>query len=57
MTIEDDGEGFDRAATHEGFGLLGMQERVALIGGSLEVTSTPGQGSRVSATMPAERVS
>ena len=56
VTIEDDGEGFDRAAMHEGFGLLGMQERVALIGGSLEVTSTPGQGSRVSATMPAERV-
>ena len=56
VTVEDDGAGFDRAATNEGFGLLGMQERLALIGGTLEVSSTPGQGSRVSASMPVERV-
>jgi signal transduction histidine kinase len=50
LTIQDDGRGFLVPAhlgqlTAEGhFGLTGIQERVDLIGGSLEVTSAPGQG-------------
>ncbi len=50
MRITDDGCGFDelamrgRAVTGESMGLLGMRERAMLIGGGLEVTSSPGKG-------------
>jgi signal transduction histidine kinase len=37
--VEDDGRGFDPAATGDGFGLEGMRERVALLDGRLEVES------------------
>ncbi|MBI5305955.1 MAG: sensor histidine kinase [Chloroflexi bacterium] len=48
LTIADDGEGFDpRAVPANHFGLVGMRERVALIGGELRVSSAPGQGTRV----------
>ncbi len=56
VTVEDDGSGFAVADEHDGFGLLGMRERVELAGGELEITSTPGQGTRVTARLPAERV-
>lgn len=51
MAIEDDGVGFDTvqlAATVDGthMGLLGMRERVALMGGMVRVDSAPGQGTR-----------
>jgi signal transduction histidine kinase len=38
--IEDDGRGFDPEQPGEGIGLLGMRERVALVGGRLEVESS-----------------
>jgi PAS domain S-box-containing protein len=53
VIIEDDGAGFDAErllktpATNRGFGLLGMQERAALVGGSLSIESTPGIGTTV----------
>lgn len=50
LVIEDDGAGFDVNAggeTHQGFGLLGMQERAALIGANLEVESVPGGGTSI----------
>ncbi len=56
VTVEDDGSGFGVEDEHDGFGLLGMRERVELRGGELEITSTPGQGTRVAARLPAERV-
>jgi len=55
LVIHDDGVGFDvpaaqaRATRGESLGLLGMQERVALVGGDLKVVSAPGQGSEVRA--------
>ena len=55
VTVEDDGAGFDRPATNEGFGLLGMQERLALIGGTLKVRSAPGAGTTLEATLPVRR--
>ena len=56
VTVEDDGQGLDEEdVEHDGFGLLGMRERVALAGGELSITSTPGAGTRVSATLPVER--
>jgi len=48
--IEDDGQGFDTEAglrTTGRLGLLGMQERLALIGSTLTVESTPGSGTTV----------
>ncbi|MCL5952219.1 MAG: histidine kinase [Chloroflexi bacterium] len=58
LVIEDDGCGFDAKAeprSHGGrprLGLLGMQERVQLVGGSLEIRSAPGQGTQVIARVP-----
>src|SRR5262249_58528350 len=40
--VEDDGKGFDPEKTASGFGLVGMRERLALLGGRLEVESTGG---------------
>ena len=53
VTVRDDGRGFDPIAHTEGFGLLGMRERVELLHGTLEVTSSPGQGTTINATFPA----
>jgi signal transduction histidine kinase len=51
LTVADDGRGFDPEAEHAGFGLGGMQERVALLGGELEIDSSA-RGTRVSAVLP-----
>ncbi len=50
ITVRDDGNGFDPVAHTDGFGLLGMRERVELLHGTLEVTSSPGQGTTIDAT-------
>ena len=56
MTIQDDGVGFDPDQSGVGsdghFGLKFMRERAGAIGGSLEVTSVPDQGTRVLARAP-----
>jgi PAS domain S-box-containing protein len=52
VLISDDGVGFDPAAPDAGFGLLGMRERVAMAGGTIEVSSAPGQGAAVRARLP-----
>jgi two-component system NarL family sensor kinase len=52
MVIEDDGVGFDPLMSMPNrFGLIGMSERARLAGGTLEVKSCPGQGTRVETTM------
>lgn len=53
VRIRDGGRGFDPTAETDGFGLLGMRERVALAGGRLTVESAPGDGTTVIATLPA----
>jgi two-component system, NarL family, sensor histidine kinase DevS len=53
VRISDEGRGFDAGARHEGFGLVGMRERVALAGGSLEVRSSLGEGTTIVAVLPA----
>jgi signal transduction histidine kinase len=52
LTIRDDGRGFDTGAANPGFGLSGMRDRLALVSGSLEVTSDA-TGTRVGVTLPA----
>ena len=51
--IEDDGRGFNRGdGSGEGLGLLGMGERLALLGGKLRIESTPGLGTTLVAEVP-----
>lgn len=52
LTVEDNGCGFTDARDKRTFGLLGMQERVEMIGGQLEITSVPGQGTRIEVRIP-----
>jgi PAS domain S-box-containing protein len=51
LSVRDDGAGFDVQAVR-GLGLAGMEERTALVGGSLELRATPGQGTLVLAKFP-----
>jgi signal transduction histidine kinase len=50
--VRDDGSGFDPAATAYGTGLQGMADRLAALGGRIEVTSAPGAGTSVLGTVP-----
>jgi signal transduction histidine kinase len=58
VELEDDGKGFDPrrlvriGEKGEGLGLLGMKERVFLLGGSMTVDSEPGAGTRVRIQVP-----
>lgn len=55
LEVADDGVGFEPAATPSGgtgIGLFTMQERVALVDGTLQVTSTRGAGTTVHASVP-----
>jgi two-component system, NarL family, sensor histidine kinase DevS len=53
VRVADDGVGFDTAAATDGFGLIGMRERVTLAGGTLELKSAAGSGTTISAVLPA----
>jgi signal transduction histidine kinase len=57
IVVRDDGRGFDAEAVAgaAGFGLLGMRERIALVGGSLEVDGAPGEGAEIRARVPVRR--
>ena len=58
LVVTDDGTGFDAtspARAREGLGTFTMRERVALVDGSLEITSRPGAGTRVQARVPLRR--
>jgi signal transduction histidine kinase len=50
--VADNGRGFDRSAREPGVGLQGMAERALLVGGKLEVASSPGGGTTVELTVP-----
>jgi signal transduction histidine kinase len=51
-TIADDGRGADLDTPGSGLGLIGMRERTAAFGGSLALSSSPGAGFKVCATLP-----
>jgi signal transduction histidine kinase len=53
LTVVDDGKGFDvDRLAGRGLGLVSMRERLEPFGGTLTVTSRPGAGTRVEATVP-----
>ncbi len=54
MTVKDDGIGFDVAglAPTGGFGLRGIRERVEILGGQVEIFSSPGTGTCVQVVIP-----
>jgi PAS domain S-box-containing protein len=59
--IQDDGLGFDPRATFSaggkrGLGLPGMRERVEAVGGTLEVLSAPGEGTKLFLSIPQEKI-
>ncbi len=51
LSIQDDGRGFD-VRRSRGLGLLGMEERVAHLGGTLQLISAPGSGTSISVVLP-----
>ncbi len=53
LRVSDRGRGFDPSARTDGFGLVGMRERVTLAGGTLELESAPGTGTTIVAILPA----
>ena len=58
-SIEDDGVGFDARAVpsngkRRGLGLIGMQERLNAIGGTLSINSAPGRGTKLLIQLPTE---
>ena len=63
LRIEDDGVGFDpeavsqRVKRGEHLGLLGMTERVRSAGGTINLNSRPGEGSRIEVVVPFARPS
>ena len=58
LELRDDGRGFDvqrtagEAVAHKHLGLLGIQERMFLVGGEVEIDSAPGEGTRVRVWVP-----
>jgi signal transduction histidine kinase len=59
LSVADDGRGFDpqtlpRAGNGRGLGLMGMQERTELLGGTWKITSRPQAGTRIEAIIPVE---
>jgi signal transduction histidine kinase len=50
LTVQDDGQG--AAAPEGGFGLLGLRERVQLLGGEMDVTTSPGRGFNLKVQVP-----
>jgi len=55
LVVQDDGEGFDPREVRDGsVGLVGMRERIALLGGRLTIESTEGAGTMLTVEVPIE---
>ena len=52
LELRDDGAGFELKDKHDGWGLIGMHERVEQMNGRLEITSVPGQGTNIVVALP-----
>ncbi|MET0762635.1 MAG: sensor histidine kinase [Thermoleophilaceae bacterium] len=56
VEVRDDGAGFDQDSVVGGSGFTNMRDRVAAVSGELTITSSPGSGTRVAATIPLSAV-
>jgi two-component system sensor histidine kinase UhpB len=56
LAVRDDGRGFEVAAARRGMGLDGIAERCAFLGGTFELESRPGEGTRLVARLPGTEV-
>jgi len=54
VAVSDQGPGFDTEITHNGTGLQGMLDRMAAVGGTLDVASAVGQGTTIRGRAPRE---
>lgn len=53
LEVRDDGRGFDTLASRrKSFGLAGMEERVRMLGGQIEIISSPGSGTEIKVRLP-----
>ncbi|MBP6776826.1 MAG: PAS domain S-box protein [Piscinibacter sp.] len=54
LSVHDNGSGFPERATHKAgsFGLMGMRERVFMLGGEMRIDNPPGGGGRISVSLP-----
>jgi signal transduction histidine kinase len=52
MEVYDDGAGFEPDEVTGGTGFTNMRDRLAAVGGTLDITSSPGRGTRVTAAIP-----
>lgn len=52
FTVHDNGRGFDQQAATPGTGLSGVRERINSVGGRIEITATPGQGTTATGVVP-----
>jgi PAS domain S-box-containing protein len=52
LTVTDNGRGISAANGKKTFGLLGMRERITILGGTFDIDSQPGHGTRVSCWLP-----
>ena len=57
FTVSDDGAGYDARHTPLGSGLRNMADRLAALGGRLEVRSAPGQGTTITGHLPVSAAS
>lgn len=56
LQIDDNGQGFNPERNTTGFGLQGMRERTAALGGQFFLASQPGQGCRITVSIPLPRL-
>jgi len=56
LEVRDNGKGFQPAPKKRSYGLLGIRERVNMLGGEVEIQSKAGHGTRVRATIPLKTV-
>ena len=52
LEFRDDGDGFELKEEHDGFGLAGMRERSEQMGGTLDIISARGKGTKIAVTLP-----
>ncbi|MEG4572473.1 sensor histidine kinase [Microcoleus sp. N3A4] len=56
LSVADNGKGFDPAQNTTGFGLQGMRERVAAVGGQFAIYSKSENGCRISVSLPSQNI-